>query len=725
MKIPGKIILFLLGGILVAALALTIWFVSVTYHLKIDPSALSLSEQRVTVYDIRGEECDFPLQNRRYIPLDKMPSSLTDAFLSVEDKRFYRHNGVDFYALCRASVKNILTFSFREGASTISQQLIKNTHLSGEKTITRKMKEFKLTRLLERNYSKGEILELYLNSIYFGHGNYGVENASAYYFGKSAGELTLAESATLAALVKAPSHYSPFEHAENCKARRNTVLALMKEQDKISPAQYERAIGEALPDSPCENKKEGAYAKLLFAELSEIGRFSAGDMANMEIDTGYDPQLQSYLEEETAGLVGGGLVVDHASDLVAAAVGTTPRRSPASTVKPLLVYAPAMEENLISPATPVLDAKIDFGGYSPKNYGGKFNGYMSARRALAESVNIPAVKILNALTPQKAKGYADKMGLPLEEEDLNLALALGGVKNGFTLKELCDAYSTFAKGGSFSPSRTIREIRLCGKTIYRRKAKQTKVFSEDVAFLTSDMLKTAAKEGTAKKLSSLPFPVCAKTGTGGNDKGENVNAYCISYTGSHTAGVWMGNEDNSPIQATGGGIPTDMIKRFYQKAYSRSKPKPLPSSRQVKEVAFDAESYESEHKILLADEDAPPFTVKRELFRACALPKEKSTRFSYPTIQTPKLTLRNNTVCIELCQTYYYSYTIYREEKGKKTLIYEGGYQSKIYDGSLSPSVSYTYTVLPSYKNKKGKPVTLPSVCIPKPQTQPDNWWED
>lgn len=733
MKRAITVLAAIVSALAIAVIAALTYYFIVTADAQLSADKLTLSEGSISVLDADGELIKevSAAGERETVPFDRMPAYLPDAFVAVEDKNFYAHHGFDYKRIVKAAMKNIASFSFREGASTISQQLVKNTHLSGEKTIRRKLREYKLTRILERNYSKEEILELYLNSIYFGHNCFGIGSAARFYFGKTAEEVTPAESAMLAALVRSPNRYSPFRNAESCLSRRNFVLGLMRDQGYLSDREYSDAVNTPLPDTPNEQTGGNAYLARVFDELAEIyPDAKAGDLRDLTVSTYFRPELQNTLETLAADCDSGYLILvrdnrTNAIKALASSVGT-PLRQPASLIKPLLVYAPALEENLISPATPVLDEKIAFGDYTPSNYGGGYGGYMSARYALTHSVNIPAVKLLNALTCEKGARYLDRMGLHVDRDDYSLALALGGMKRGFTLPALADAYATFAQAGEYTPSSAIREIKDGnGTVVYRFEPRSRHVFSEDVAYLMNDMLAEAAREGTAKKLRLLPFPVCAKTGTNGTAEG-NKDAYLISYTAEDTVAVWLGNADNTPISATGGGKPADLALAVNRALYRDRAPEPLFVSDNVKEAFLDSEEYERNHRLILADPASPVTARKKELFRASFLPTATSDHFSRPRIQTPTISVSDGSVYIELCQTEYYDYIVKRENKGKIVEIYRGKYKKKICDNSVNAGESYLYTVIPLYKNQEGAPVSLPSVRIPNaPSGEFPDWWTE
>ena len=255
MKKVGKILIILLAAGAILTLALFGYYFAVTNSVTLDREKLRLSTATVKVYDDRGNAVTLSQSNKEHAAIEELPAYVSGAFVSVEDKRFYSHHGLDYKRIIKAIGKNIASFSFREGASTISQQLIKNTHLTGEKTVNRKLKELKLTRILEKNYSKSEIIELYINSIYFGHDAFGIADAARFYFDKETKELSPAESAMLAALVKSPNRYSPFKDADRCLSRRNFVLKLMYEQGCIRESEYTEACSVPLPTSPTVRSK--------------------------------------------------------------------------------------------------------------------------------------------------------------------------------------------------------------------------------------------------------------------------------------------------------------------------------------------------------------------------------------------------------------------------------------------------------------------------------------
>jgi membrane peptidoglycan carboxypeptidase len=734
MKWLKKILLLFTTGFLTCALGFGIYYVSVTHTVKLNSDKLLMPETQICAYDKDGNllPCAGSFEHRRTIEINELPAYLPAAFVNTEDKRFYKHNGFDLIGICRAALKNTKSKSFKEGASTISQQLVKNTHLTLDKTISRKLKEFKLTQQLEKKYSKQEILEIYLNTIYFGHNCYGIENAATFYFNKSARELDVAESALLAGLVKAPNHYSPFKNPEKAYARRRTVLGLMKEQNSIDEPTYKNAIDAPLPATFSKNSNK-TYLHFALQEMDEILEDKEVlPHGKIEIHTYYSPSIQDSLNELYSSFDSDKtfMIVNNETHGIEGYYSTVSniKRSPGSLIKPLLVYAPAFEEGQLSPASPILDEATDFNGYSPKNYHNKYYGYVSTRDAIAKSLNVPAVKTLNALTLSKANEYASKMDLSIPKNDQTLAYALGGMEHGYSFQALVDGYSTLANAGMHTKSSFIKEIKINGMTVYNAPNNIQCVYSPETAYLITDVLKSAVSEGTAKKLRRLPFAVAAKTGTVGTGK-KNTDAYTVAYTSEHTVGVWLGNADNREIDTTGGGAPCDICSTLLERLYSQYLPDDFVKPTQIQEITIDKYYYDREQRILLADTNAPMQYQKRELFARQFSPKEQSTLFSSPIICKPTVSVFKNTVSLEFDKNVPdgYGYRIFRIENGKSTLVYEGKAIAVFQDKHVKGDTLYEYTVIPYYRKNEGKSVTLPAVYLENytPPIADKPWWAE
>lgn len=740
MRLARKIFRFILLAFLIGVSAFITYYLIATKDAHLQPSKLLLSERTVIVYDCAGEQVKsaLPPSFKEQIPLKDIPKHTQAAFIDTEDKRFFTHGGFDLRRMARAALNNLKARSFKEGASTISQQLIKNTHLSQEKTIKRKLKEFKLTRKLEKQYSKEEILEKYLNSIYFGHNCFGIGAAAEFYFNKSPAELTLADSAILAGLVKSPNNYSPFKNPEQCARRKQTVLSAMLKNGSITPIQQQEALHTPLPLSKAQSKHYTGYLAFVFDELGAIAEEMDLQLGGrIEISTGLTPSIQAQAEEIFSSVKEcdyTALVLDGETGLFKAAVSTVGniKRLPGSLIKPLLVYAPALQENLISPATPILDEKVNFGGYAPENYDGKFYGYTSARVCVEKSLNIPAVKLLQSLGIQKGMDYLEKLNLKTEDCDASLALALGGMKNGYTLRDMTSAYSAFQTGGVYQGGAFITKIKIDGATVYEKPTAKARVFDEDTAYLMTDMLKGAAKTGTAKKLRALPFEIAAKTGTVGTKNG-NTDAYALSYTSRDCVSVWLGNADNTAIEHTGGGLPCNLLLALNEALQKAQGDIPnFQTPKTIARVALDKKSYYDTHTLALADELSPMEYRFEEVFKTTQIPTKKADFFTNPRILPPILRLTDEGVMIELDKTSpsFYSYKIVRTDYATHTTVYEGDFIPAFIDKKIEKDKIYCYTITPIYQGREGTSITLPSVNTKAGLSKNERdmldkeWWE-
>ena len=759
-----SIVYLCLAALLIAS---GVFFAVVTKDAVLNDEKLTLSNDEILVYDCDGEAVKTTAlgDKKLFFPVDDIPQHVKFAFIDAEDKHFYTHGGTDFLRMARAAWNNVRARSFKEGASTISQQLIKNTHLTQKKTIKRKLLELKLTGALESRYTKDEILEKYLNSIYFGHNCFGIKSAAEFYFSKSPAELTLSEGAALAGMVKSPNNYSPFKNPEKCKSGRSAALAAMLKQKHITAQEKAAAEIAPLPKISARIAADESYLARCYDELEHIAdEKSLFLKGKISIYTYLDSALQSSLSALLSDVVydtslstpdslastSGNETKNNVekSDVIAAVFNNTScgfsayfstcgniERSPASLFKPLCAYAPAFEEKLLTPATPVLDEPTCFNGYEPKNYGDKYYGYVSARECIAKSLNVPAVKTLNALTIEKSRKYLAALGLATEEKELSLAAALGGVKQGYTLPQLIAAYSAFPRGGAYRSGNFIRSIHIDGKCVYDAEtdnANERKVFSESTAALMTDVLKTCAKSGTAKKLSALPFEIAAKTGTNG-DKNGNYDAYALAYTTRETAAVWLGNANRAPIRAVGGGVPCNKLYALFSSLSERGTPENFSLPRSVTKAALDKTDYECDRRLTLADDLAPEKYKIYELFEASTLPKVQSTRFSHPQISEPKIEYSDGKVSIILPDKYpdCYEYLLEREEDGKKRTLYRGK-RKDLFTDDVETGKDYEYFLTPYYKDRAGDTVALPCITTKKsdsaaPKELPGivekDWW--
>ena len=744
MKTYQKILISVGAVFLSLLLGFFVFYLCVTSGDNLDDEKLRFSLRSVRVLDKDGKELQIHSSKTvQTVSIEGLKPATKYAFVDTEDKRFYTHDGFDYRRILKAALTNLKRGSFSQGASTISQQLVKNTHLTQEKTLKRKLREFKLTKQLEKRYQKERILEKYLNTIYFGHSCFGISSASEFYFDKPPADLTISESAILAGLVRSPNNYSPFKNPDACKKRRNLVLSLMKQQGHLTDEEYQKALLEPLPtQSETDAYSSERFLSETIDELENIfsvlGYTLSGDIT---VYTAFDKDLQEKLEklslDRSTDLILS--VLDRESMLYKGYFGSVKaiKRLPGSLLKPLLVYAPAMEEGNLVPATPILDEKTDFSGYTPQNYNDVYHGYVSAREALSKSLNVPAVKVLSGTGVKKSISYLSKMGLPVQEEDCTLALALGGMKEGFSLKDLQCGYATLCNGGIFQKGSFISKIDLSKKTIYEKPKEKTRVFSKETAYLTTDVLKTATSEGTAKKLRSLPFPIAAKTGTAGSVK-TNTDAYCLTYTTKDVVGVWLGNANGSSINELGGGQPTNLAYHINEYLYNdyTSKGVEITDFKKPKNVTFvsiDKREYLKSQKLLLADPLCPIDEKFQELFPKALLPRKSSTTYSNPTVLPPTVSLESGKVILSVEKTDLYDFIIEREDEKEKKTVFSGRLNGTFTDFSIEKGKTYIYTVTPVYMNKKGTPVKskklttkgLDSTQNKPPEILDKDWWKE
>ncbi|MDE7379892.1 MAG: transglycosylase domain-containing protein [Clostridia bacterium] len=698
--------------------SLTAFFI-VTADAKLQPQKLVDYGKTITVFDEHHNKIeDTAYQTKqKSVRIEDLNADTVNAFIASEDRAFYKHNGLNYKRMAKALYKNVVSRSFKEGASTISQQLIKNTHLTGDKTIKRKLKEIKLTKQLERRYSKDDILEMYLNTIYFGHNCFGLQNAAYFYFDKPASELDLEQSATLVGLLTSPNNYSPFKNPLKSLSRRNTVLKNMLDCSFINQETYSKSI--EMPLSAVNNGKNdrnSSYLNSVFEEFEELDLDPYGEFSDMNIVTYMNRDIQNTLDS-LENQYDYSYFIRNLNGGVAAFktnIGNA-KRQIGSTAKPIFVYAPAIEDKKIDLFTKINDEPINYGGYSPENYDKKYHGKVSVEDSIKYSYNVPAVKTLNTLNFDRIEEFAGKMGVKIDKDEKNLAFALGAMKEGITLKQLCDCYSTFANSGNFTKSRFIKEIYdQNGKIIYRNTENNgQKVFSEGTCSLINDALCQTAMSGTSKKLKNFNFDVACKTGTCGNRDG-NTDAYSVAYTSDYCIGVWLGDKNNQKTQATGGNDCCKAVKNILDEIYSNKTCAPLERKAGTITVEIDREEYETNDKILICDDNCPKLNRLSVKCLSDNTPTQQSTRFTSPYIKQPTITVKNNDVNISLCQTKYYSYLISRTKNDKIDKIYDGTWINEIND---SPGDGeYEYTVTPYFESGGqkfyGKEITLPRVII-------------
>lgn len=547
------------------------------------------------IYDINGNLIAnvHAAENRVPVSLNKIPKNLQNAFVAVEDARFYEHSGIDPRGILRAVWSNISDRGVSEGGSTITQQLAKNAYLTQERTLKRKIQEMFLALQLERQYTKQEILELYLNQIYFGQGAYGVQAAAQTYFGKNVEDLDLSECAMLAGIPKSPNYFSPLNNLAAANERKAVVLDQMEKYQYINAATASKTKQEALKLVKKNPKGDSSFAAYFIDYVTQklIDKYGADAVYKdgMKIYTSLDIDMQKAAEAAMQQLPNyytdanglqqpqGALVaIEPGTGYVKAMVGgrgsdqfnraVMAERQPGSAFKPF-VFAAGLESKM-TPGTIIEDSPITIGDWSPQNYERSFSGKVTMRTVAENSINVPTVKIAQKVGIDKPIYYAQEMGVSSmvlngPQNDRNLATALGGLTKGITPFELASAYGTFAnKGVHTSPVVIVKIVDRNGKVIEQAEHQERSVISEKSAYLLTDMLKGVITRGTGGA-ANIGRPAAGKTGTTSDYK----DAWFVGYTPDLVAAVWIGNDDNTVMNGmTGGRTPAVIWRTFMQKA---------------------------------------------------------------------------------------------------------------------------------------------------------------
>jgi len=535
------------------------------------------------------------------IPLDDIPIYTQKAIIAAEDRYFYSHPGFSLPSIIRSLILDLRERKIIYGGSTITQQLVKNSLLTPNKSFLRKYQELVLAREIEKRYSKDEILEMYLNSVYFGKGAFGIEAASQVYFGKKTKDLNLAESALLAGILPSPSRYSPLNgNDKQTRARQKIVLSLMENAGFISEEEKNKAeraklVYSSTPDFI--NKVAPHFAVMVRDELIKRYGEERISRSGFTVRTTLDLSWQMYTEEVVADQVkklvpnrvnnGAAVVIDPRTGEIKALVGSknwydpsfgkvnvaTSKRPPGSSFKPI-VYASAFEKRVITPASALSDRPTTFvGNYRPQDYDRRYRGTVLARRALANSLNIPAVEVLSRVGIPAALEMARRMGITTLKDPssygLSLVLGTGEVR----LLELTNAYGVFANEGIKNEPTSILEITdKRGKTVYRYKPKSERVIETEVAFLISSILSdNSARQEVFGNSLTTPLLAAVKTGTTEDYK----DSWTIGYTPNLVVGVWVGNNDNRPMDRIAGSLGAAPIWKQLMERFSRE----LPRSR--------------------------------------------------------------------------------------------------------------------------------------------------
>ena len=548
-----------------------------------------------------------------YIPLDLLPQRVIDAVIATEDRKFWTHWGFDPAGLMRATLVNLRSGRFAQGGSTLTQQLAKNLFLSPERTLGRKIEEVMLAFWLELRLSKRQILELYLNRVYFGGGAYGIEAAAQRYFDKSARSLTLPEAAVIAGLLKAPSRFAPTASPKLAIIRSHSVLAKMLDAGFINAAEAQTARARRVVFANVRRDTERqATDYAIDYVLDQMPDALGGGNGEIIVDTTIDRNLQRHatavvadaLQKDGAALNSNqaAVVVLDASGGVRALVGgrsyaesqfnraVKAMRQPGSAFKPI-VYLAALEKGY-TPDSIAYDLPFNLDGWSPKNDNGRFSGATTLRQALAQSINTIAVRLMMDVGPEKVVALSKRLGIEATlRPEPSLALGTSEV----SLIDLTGAYGAFASGGVAVEPHVIRRIRSgAGRVLYARAAPGGDLVASpgSIAALNG-MMQTVVESGTGKRAGLALHATAGKTGT----SQEFRDAWFIGYTAHYTGGVWTGNDNGEPMRkATGGNLPALIWHRVMEHAHAKLDSMPLAGTERIP----DAQGF------FASDRRAPP-----------------------------------------------------------------------------------------------------------------------
>ena len=721
LAVTAAAVLFLLCGA-VKTLGMDRWVDFDVYRITgCDRTSIIYDGQSDVVTRLHG------VQDRTWVSVSELQPSTVYAFISAEDVRFFEHEGVDVIRIAGAIVADIKAGSYVQGASTISQQLIKLSHLTSEKTISRKAEEAALAYEMERQYSKEDILEMYLNYVYFGGGYYGIEAAAEGYFGVHASDLTLDQSAMLAGILKSPSGYAPHINYAASINRRNNILRLMRDYGYITDDEKKQASAGRPTILHDKNEEySGYYTDAVTKSAAALMGITVDELirGGYSIYSAMDSDIQHYCEEmfkngelfpaedSEAAIV----VLEPSTGMVVAMVGgrsytggisfnraTDIRRQPGSVIKPVIAYAPAFEYLNYTAADMILDEETTFADYTPSNYGNKYYGWVTVREAVTKSLNVPAVKTLSAVGVYRAKDFAKRCGIEFDDKDDSLALALGGFTYGVSPLQIAGAYSCFASGGIYNTPTLIKKITdRNGLTVYEYRQDSRRVMSEANAYILTSMLKSVVTEGTGHRLNTLDIPIAGKTGTVGLANG-NRDAWMAGYTPEYTAVVWQGYDSDRlgllPSSATGGTYPALMLYELFNHIYPDGRSGDFEKPESVKQYSIDAKTLKKQHKVVLANAMTPQSSRVTEYFTEETAPEDVSGYWAVPGSAQNLLAVREEGgVMVSFdCPDDFGMYTLWHSEAGKaeKPLMTWDGREGHIeyIDAAVKPGKGYRYRV--------------------------------
>jgi len=733
-------VLVLSAVVLFVSVILLFFALDVPNWKKLDHRKLVGLAQTSYIYDTHGDLITEVrgAENRILTSLDDIPRHTQLAFLAAEDLRFYSHRGIDVFRILGALRSNIKSRSFSEGASTITQQLAKLTHLSAEKTIRRKLEEICIALEIERAYSKDEILEMYMNTVYFGRGAYGIQAAAQAYFGVDAKALNLAQSASLAAIIKAPAAYAPHISPQTNANRKRYILETMHEQGFITAEEYKDALTEEVWVLAQTNQREhySWYVDGTLSEAESLLDISADQLINsgMRIYTALDPDYQAIADrvfsdpsyfpadaKDGTQVQGAMAVIDVNNGAILAIVGgrdyttkrglnraTQMKRQPGSALKPQAVYGPALELGYTT-ASVLLDEKTSFGGYTPQNAGDRYYGRVTMRTALRNSLNTTAVRLLEEIGMDASVNYLKKMGIETQGSDRNLSLALGSMTYGVTPVQLAAAYAPYANGGTYYKPFCIQKITDAdGRTIYENEAAGTKVISEQNAYLMTSMLQSVISNGTGSRLQSANMPIAGKTGTV-SMKGGNRDIWMAAYNPSISVSVWMGFDQTDDAHKiangiTGGKNTASLAAAFFKEAYSNQEKPQFTVPDGLVWLTIDQQALITKGAVMLASNTTPDSAKFSEVFTTSNRPYAVSDVWNAPSAPSSFYVAHDSSgyPMLSFKASSRARYRIQRDAVGESVILTEmigsSGQTLTYSDYTAVPGVLYTYRIIPIHE---------------------------
>ena len=595
-----KIVLIFIILLTILNTIFTVYLINLWNRVELNDLSKLYPKSNTTIYDRNGNLIA-NLSNiyTSYAPYDSIPTDLINAIISIEDSRFFSHNGLDYEGIMRSILTNIKALEFSQGASTITQQLVKNIYLSNEKTIDRKINEAILSLKLENILNKEDILASYLSNVLFGGRVYGIKMASKYYFNKELEEIELKEAAMLAGMVQLPNYYNPFVNYDGALTRRNVVLKRMFDEGYIDEITYEETLNIPLDSYLSKgeiNENIGIYSSYIDYAITEASNYEIDlNTKDTKITINVDSDIQSYiyqiinnkfnnfpddylkcgiivLENETAKILaiagtreGGMKNLNYATEVL---------HQPASTIKPILSYAPAIEYLQYMPLTQILDEPYQYSnGMTVKNWDNRYLGNISLRYSLSNSRNVPAIKLYKAVGSELAWNFANSIGLPNRDGYSYEAMAIGGFSKGFTVLEMANAYMSFPNMGKYKKAYSVEKVEYEKQTI-KNNSNFNQVMSEETAYLINNILHDVLRY-TKYDLANTYFS--SKTGQSNYDYDTRMkynipisatkDSWVIGYTKDLTVAVWCGYDDakSGYLTSKNKDIPIDIMHQIISK----------------------------------------------------------------------------------------------------------------------------------------------------------------